>query len=156
MTFDHERILKLIETCTDADKLRRIAANARKHGDQAVAVAADRRLYEILPSEKAGSLEYDVWRSIHALEGSLTNERGKTTRLSRTRQKIAKVGELQTVNDLVVVAKKPSEGFSMLIERGMPELTFEAVALRHPDRFEKTTLIAAAERLRAVGVEPTA
>lgn len=142
-----ERALKAIESSSDPKGLRQIATNARKRGELTVARAADIRLYEILPSEKPGSFEYDVWRSIYALEGTLTNERGKTTRLGRTRQKIARVGELQTVNDLIVGTKKPSEGFTMLIERGMPELTFEAVALRHPDRFNRITLDAASRRL---------
>ncbi|MBD9640885.1 hypothetical protein IB277_31795 [Ensifer sp. ENS07] len=148
-----ERVLKMIETCVDPKSLRQIAANARQKGEMAVARVADLRLYEILPSEKPGSFEHDVWRSIHALEGTLTNERGKTTRLGRTRQKIARVGELETVKSLIVGAKKPSEGFSMLIERQMPELTFEAVALRHPDRFDDTMLNSAAVRLRSVGIE---
>jgi hypothetical protein len=145
-----ERALRLIENLTDAQSLRQLAANARKKGALTVARAADLRLYEILPSEKPGSFEYDVWRSIHALEGTLTNERGKTTRLGRTRQKIARVGELETVKDLIVGTKKPSDGFNMLIERRMPELTFEAVALRHPDRFEQLVLESASERLSAV------
>lgn len=142
-----ERILKMIENSIDPKALRQIAENARKKGQLTVARAAELRLYEILPSEEPGSFEHDVWRSIHALEGTLTNERGKTTRLGRTRQKIARVGELETVKDLIVGTRKPSEGFRMLIERQMPELTFEAVALRHPDRFDRIALDAAAERL---------
>ncbi|MGO8390546.1 hypothetical protein ACC760_07290 [Rhizobium ruizarguesonis] len=148
-----ERVLKMIGTCVDPKSLRQIAANARQKGELGVARVADLRLYEILPSERPGSFEHDVWRSIHALEGTLTNERGKTTRLGRTRQKIARVGELETVKSLIIGARKPSEGFSMLIERQMPELTFEAVALRHPDRFDDTMLDSAAARLRSVGVE---
>lgn len=150
-----ERALKAIESSSDPKGLRQIATNARERGELTVARAADVRLYEILPSEKPGSFEYDVWRSIYALEGTLTNERGKTTRLGRTRQKIARVGELQTVHDLIVGTKKPSEGFTMLIERGMPELTFEAVALRHPDRFDQMTLDAASRRLKSISVAPS-
>lgn len=148
-----ERALKMIESSTDPKALRQLAANARKKGELTVARAADLRLYEILPSEKPGSFEHDVWRSIHALEGTLTNERGKTTRLGRTRQKIARVGELETVKDLIVGTKKPSEGFTMLIERQMPELTFEAVALRHPDRFDQVALDVASERLKTVNAD---
>ncbi|WP_027168259.1 hypothetical protein [Mesorhizobium sp. WSM3224] len=146
------RAMKMIEGCVDPKSLRQIAANARRKGEQAVARAADLRLYEILPSEKPGSFEHDVWRSIHALEGTLTGERERTTRLGRTRPKIARVGELETIKNLILGAK-PSEGFFMLIERQMAELTFEAVALRHPERFDDSVLDAAAARLRSVGIE---
>lgn len=144
------RAFQTIEGCTDPKSLRQIAANARNKGELAVARAADLRLYAILPSEAPGTFEYDVWQSIHALEGTLSAERAKTTRLGRTRQKIARVGEYETIKDLILGAK-PSEGFFMLIERQMGELTFEAVALRHPDRFDETALNAAAARLQSVG-----
>ncbi|QYE37044.1 hypothetical protein KZX46_21045 (plasmid) [Polymorphobacter sp. PAMC 29334] len=146
------RALKLIERCTDPKSLRQIAVNARQKKESTVAHAADLRLYEILPAEKPGTFEHDAWRSIHALEGTLTNERGKTTRLGRTRPKIARTDEVETIKDLVLSAS-PSAGFFMLIERHMAELTFEAVALRHADKFDKAVLDAAAKRLRSVGIE---
>lgn len=146
------RALQMIEQCADPKSLRQIAANARAKGELAVAHAADLRLYSILPAEAPGTFEHDVWQSIHALEGTLTVERGKTTRLGRTRQKISRVGELDTIKDLVL-ATKPSEGFDMLVERQMGDLAFEAVVLRHPDRFDITVLDAAVARLRSVGIE---
>ncbi|WP_454886371.1 hypothetical protein [Sphingomonas oryzagri] len=88
-------------------------------------------------------------QSIHALEGTLTLERAKTTRLGRTRQKIARVGELETIKDLIL-GVKPSEGFFMLVDRQMTNLTFEAVALRHPDRFDKAVIDAATARLQTL------
>lgn len=152
MTDAITRIMKTIEECTDAKKLRQIAINAREKGELTVARAADLRLFAILPSEAPGTLEYDVWQSIHALEGTLSNERGKTTRLARTRQKIKNVGEFATVRDLVL-SSKPSEGFSMLIDRDMAALTFEHVALQHPDRFDSMVLDAASARLLSAGIE---
>jgi hypothetical protein len=144
--------LDYIATCRDPDKLRQISANAQKQGNEAVREAARRRLYEVLPAEQPGTLEYEVWQSIHALEDTLSDERGQTIRLSRTRQKIKRDTEAQTVADLIL--KRASEGFHMLVERNLPELTFEAVALKHPDRFEDHVLEAALVRLREVGYQP--
>lgn len=101
-----------------------------------------------------GSLETDVWRSIRALEAVLGREKGKTIRLSRTRPKIGRNGERNTVRDLVL-AKRASEGFSMLIDRRMGNRTFEAVALRHPDRFDEAVSAAAKVRLQAANVAPS-
>ena len=141
-----QRMLSFIATCDDPAKLRQICANARSKGNQEVEDAASLRLYEILPAAQPGSFEHDVWKSIHALEHSLATERGRTTRLQRTRNSIAEKGEVRTVASLLL-KKQASEGFGMLIERGMPELTFEALALRHPSRFSPAELEAARARL---------
>jgi hypothetical protein len=152
MTDAVARALELIAKCNDPKQLRQIASNAHIRGEEQVRRAAMLRLYEVQPSEKKGTLEYDVWQSIYALEGELSHERGKTTRLSRTRQKIARDGERGTVADLVL--GKVSEGFRMLVERDMPELTFEAVALRHANRFDEPVLASANQRLRDSGYDP--
>ncbi|HYG29543.1 MAG TPA: hypothetical protein VD887_04940 [Allosphingosinicella sp.] len=148
------RALAFIAACTDPKQLEQMVRNARRQNDAEIARAAELRLYKVMPAARQGTLEHDVWQSIHALEGSLTAERGKTTRLARTRQKIGRDGEQRTVADLV--SGKPADGFTMLIERDMPELTFEAVALRHRDRFDAETLSAAEKRLAAHGYQPPA
>lgn len=149
-----QRALDFVAKCNDPRQLRQMASNARRQGEEEVRRAAQRRLYEVLPSEKPGTLEYDVWQSIYALEGELSDERGKTTRLSRTRQKIARDGEEGTVADLVL--GKVSEGFRMLVERELPELTFEAVALRHARCFDRRVISAAEQRLKEAGYDPLA
>jgi len=145
------RALELIAGCDDPDKLKRMAANARRLGEAEIERAASLRLYTVLPSAEPGTLEHDVWRSIHALEGALKDERGRTTLLGRTRQKIARDGERRTVADLV--RGKASDGFRMLMDRGMVDHTFEAVALRHQTLFEDEVISAAADRLRAAGAD---
>lgn len=146
-----KRALARINLCADPKQLRQMAANALEQDQHIVRHAAELRLYAILPAEKPGTLEYDVWRSIFALEGALSAERGKTTRLARTRQKIARDGEHRTVADLVV--GKASDGFQKLLERNMPELTFEAVALRHAERFDDEITAAAKARLVGAGFD---
>lgn len=145
--------LARIAGCNDPKALRQIAINALAKSEAKVWRAAQLRLYDVLPSAKPGTLEYDVWRSIFALEGELKVERKRSTLLSRTRQKIKRDGEHGTVRYLILGA--PSEGFRMLIDRDLPRLTFEAVALRHAERFEQHVLDAAETRLREAGLEPT-
>lgn len=149
----NQRELDYIASCDDAKKLRQIAKNARSKGNLDVERAASLRLYSVLPVEEPGTLEHDVQQSIHALEHSLSNERGKTTRLQRTRNSIAEFGEQKTLAKLLLKSK-PSEGFAMLLERGMPERTFEAVALRHASRFSELELESARTRLLAAGQLP--
>lgn len=142
--------LQLVERCSDPKDLERIAKNALRHGQDSVRHAALLKLYAVSPAAKPGTLEHDVWQSIFALEGALKDERGKTVLLSRTRQKIKRDGERRTVADLVLGTV--SDGFQMLIERGMPELTFEAVARRHPREFDDEVLSAADARLQKFGI----
>jgi len=143
------RAFELVAKSDDPKKLKIIAKNAAALGATELVRAAELRLFDIMPAEAPGTLEHDVWRSIFALESVLTSERNKTTRLGRTRPKIARVGELETVRDLVL-ATKPSEGFEMLVQRRMIGLTFEAVALRHRDNFDERTLAAASMRLQGL------
>ncbi len=129
----------------DPAKLKQMVVNARRLGNAEVERAASLKLYSVLPSAEPGTLEHDVWRSIHALEDALSSERGRTTMLGRTRQKIARVGEQKTVADLIL--GHASDGYRMLIDRDMVDLTFEAVALRHPGRFDADVLDGAIARL---------
>ena len=121
-----------------------MATNARAQGADAVERAALLKLYAVMPSSMTFGKACTRWKTLEIIY------RGKTTLLARTRQKLAKDGELKTVSDLVT--GKPSAGFQMLLDRGMPELTFEAVALRHIDRFGPTVLEAAKKRLSAAGL----
>lgn len=131
---------------SDVAKLRNWIDNATRQGETALADVARRRLYTLGVKHPAGSFEHEVWVSIHALEDALSAEKGKTTRLARTRQKISRSGEHRTVVDLIL-AKEPSDGFTQLVDRHMQDLLFEAVALRHPDRFEAEVLQAAQARI---------
>jgi hypothetical protein len=146
------RALGQIEALTDPAKVRALMHNARRLGSALVEKAAFRRLVALLPQEEPGTLDHGFWASIHATEEMLRERRGKTVRLSRTRQKIGRVGVHRMVVDLVT-SPKPSEGFAMLMDLGAPELTAEAVVLRHRDLFDTATVEAAERRLGAAQVD---
>lgn len=149
---DHKKVLASIAVATDPAKLRKLRENAQRLGAPEVEEAAFKRLIEILPGEAPGSIEHDFWKTIHAFEEILREERGKTVRLSRTRQKIDRVGVMQTLIDFAI-SKTPTDGFNMLIERGLPELTGEALVLKHRENFEPAVLAAAKSRLEAAAVD---
>ena len=149
---DHAKILEFIARCNEPDKLRALIKNARDQGGILVADAAFRKLVSLVPSERPGTIEHDFWQTVHAFEYVLAEERGRTTRLTRTRQKVAKVGVRQTLKDWAL-SGKDTEGFKMLLERGMAELTGEAIVLRHAPSFEPLVVEAARERLSQAGVD---
>ncbi|OJF99384.1 hypothetical protein [Pararhizobium antarcticum] len=146
----HAKLIELISVCTDIGKLQNWVRNAEREGVPEIADAARRRIIEVeaLKSKDSSSdsMVLDFWKSIFALEFALSEERGKTTRLNRTRQKIARVGVLKTLADLAL-QPTASEGYFLLRERGMLDMSAEAVVLRFPDRFGPDVLIAARRRL---------
>ena len=146
------RMFEFVSSCDDPAKLRTIIENARARGGTELADAALRRLVSITPSESPGTLEHDFWRTVHTFEYVLTEERGQTIRLSRTRQKVDRVGVSQPLIDWALDSKK-TVGFRMLLERDMAEFTGEAIVLRHPDEFEPDVVAAARTRLEEEGVD---
>ena len=121
-------------------------ANARRRGASDIYDAAFHRLISVQPAAQVGTIAHDVWRTIYAFEELLKEERGKTVRLSRTRQKIQRVGETRTVIDLVLKTT-PSEGFNMLRERDLLELSFEALVVARASDFPSDVVDAARDRL---------
>ena len=115
---DPSKMLAFVAQCDDVGKLKSLLKNARDRGKSALADAAFRKLISLVPSERPGTVEHDFWQTIHAFEYILTDERERTTRLSRTRQKIARVGVVQTLRDWAL-SDKETDGFRMLLDRGM-------------------------------------
>jgi hypothetical protein len=136
---------------TQAEALQ-FMKNAERLGRRDLYQTAFRRYCEL--SGVAGNADVlrDVLRAISAFELLMTERNGKTTRASRTRQKLGRDRPIKLVADL---AQKPtpSEGFVTLVENGMADLTFEYIAIRHPDQFGEDVIAAAKRRLASAGVE---
>jgi hypothetical protein len=141
-----------IATCESVAELKNWRDNARKLGHPEVEEAAFRRLASRVPQELVGSIEHDFWTTINAIELILSDERGKTIRLSRTRQKVGRVGVVATLRDWATSAKE-TDMFRELLERDMPEFTGEAIVLRHHKLFTELERTAANQRLIDAGVD---
>ncbi|MCF6316327.1 MAG: hypothetical protein L3J30_08600 [Marinosulfonomonas sp.] len=148
----NDKLIAIINSETDPEKLRNWIRNARKQQADDVEQAAIQRLIEINAltnhDDPNDSLVLDFWKSITALEFALSDERGKTIRLARTRQKISRVGVKKTLEDLAVSAKA-SDGYFLLRDRGMLDMSAEAVVLRHSALFDDEIIKAAQSRLDA-------
>jgi len=135
----------------DVQSARNYLANVKRLGRSDLYPAAFRRLCELSSGAYDDPVVFEFWRASIALEEILRDARGKTVRLGRTRPKIKQVGELRTIEDLVL-AKKESEGFRLLVEHGLGDLTAECIVSRNPDRFPKEVVTAARTCLEAAGV----
>jgi hypothetical protein len=125
--------------------------NVRRLGRDDLYPDAFRRLVHLTGQPDDDPLVLDFWRAIAAAEEVLRQERGKTIRLARTRQKIARVGVHQTVADLAM-AKTASDGFAILTQAGLGDLTAEYLVVKHADRFGEDVIAAARTRLVDSGI----
>jgi hypothetical protein len=144
MSYDPTRI-------ATAEEARTYLANVRRAGREDLVPAAFRRLCELTGQDDTDPLVADFWRAIAAAEEVLRQQRGKTVRLARTRQKITRVGVHKTVEDLVL-ASKPSDGFAILADAGLGDLTAEYLTAKHAERFSPEVVAAARTRLAAAGI----
>ena len=154
-----QKVLDAIENCSDIKKLQNWINNAKKSNNSIVETAAFNRLVKVAPNANnkqdivynENSVEYDFWKTIHAFEQILKEEKGKTIRLARTRQKVKRIGEIAIIKEWSISPER-SDGFKMLVERNRPELLGEAIAIRHPDVFSQEIIDLAKEKLEAAGI----
>jgi len=129
-----------------AEDARAYLNNVRRLGRTDLYPSAFRRLCELEGNDHGGALVVDFWRAVAAAEQVLREQRGKTVRLARTRQKVERVGVHKTVEDLAL-SKKPSDGFAILTGAGLGDLTAEYLVLKYQGRFSAEALAAAKVRL---------
>ncbi|MCF6118422.1 hypothetical protein L2449_16210 [Mesorhizobium muleiense] len=149
MTEAEKKALLHIATETDAAALLQIARNARGKSPT-VEKAALRRLTEVSAKHTPGTVEHACWQMVHAVEALRRLDGRKVARMHRMRPKIEKDGE---IGALEYCALKKTVGFDEVMDYGTPELTAEAIVLRHPIHFSPAALAAARARLEQKGVQ---
>jgi hypothetical protein len=143
MTDDEKKAIAQAEVLQDPKKLRQMIRNA-KGKSQAVEAAAFRRLVTIMTGHEAGTVQHDCWSMVETIEELRRAAGRKVSRMHRMRPKIAKDGEIAA---LEYCALNETAGFAEIMAFGRPDLTAEAIVLRHPSHFSAEALVAARTRL---------
>ena len=148
---DEQRALDYIASCSDPDKIRSIARKAHGKSDH-VEKAALRRIVEIESKGTSGTVEFDCWKMILAVEEIRRQVRGRRSPMNRLRPKIAREGERAALEYL---ALHESDGFKEVLAYGMPELSAEAIVIRHgAPAFSDKAIASARARLEDAGFDP--
>lgn len=134
-----------IAQMTDRQDLKNLMENARRLGREDVYWAAFKRFCALEGLIYDDPLTRDFYNVLNAYEALLTQKHGRTTKAARTRQKLARVGVEQCLIDWALGA--PTEGFKLLIEKGLPELTAEYLVVKYSKRFPEEAVSAARARL---------
>jgi hypothetical protein len=140
-----EDIIKKLKTPAECIQL---AKNVRERNPN-LAREARRRAVELraISHGQSNELELELLKAVYAYEEVLTEKNKRTTRASRTWQMITRHGIIGAAERAVNRKIEPT-GYTVLIEMGMPDLTFESVIVRHPDAFSQEVVSRAKARLK--------
>ena len=140
------------------DECRTIMQRARDRNLPDVYNAAFSRFCELTGranDDPSDPLIADFYKTLAAYEQLLTEKNERNTIASRTRQKIANKGVHQSLIEWTR-GKTETNGFKLLVDRGMPEYTGEYLVVRYSDRFPEDVIALALERLKAHNIAPPA
>ena len=124
------------------------AKNAENLGRPDLAREAKRRAIEIRAAEfgARSEAENEAIQAIYAYEELLAKKNGKRTRASRTWQMIGRHGIIEAV-ERAVKRESETQGYTALVEMGLEDFAFEAVVLRHPERFTDEAVTKSRQRM---------
>jgi hypothetical protein len=142
--------MEWIAKCVDLSRLREGMKNAKARQRMDIYWQAFRRLCEIEGLNYDSPLEREFYSTLAAYEELLSEKNGKTTKASRTRQKLRRTGVIQCLEDWAI-ANTPTDGFKLLIDAGLIELTGEYMVLKYPAHFSDKARERARQRLEQAG-----
>ncbi len=141
------------ETLDDPKLVRNLLVNAQRANREDLVLKCQVRLAQLEGKRYQTALEQEFWAAVRAAEELASAKNGRTTRLTRTRQKAARAGIKRCLEDWAFHSGT-TQGFDILVDGGHPELTGEAIVLRHSQEFSPEAVAAARERLVKHGVDP--
>lgn len=120
------------------------AKNAIERGRPDLAIDARKRAIELRVDAYGANtiVERECMRAVFAYEQVLFEKHGKKQQARRTRDMIERLGIIAAV-ERAIGRPVDTLGYETLKDLGLDKFTFEAVVLRHPDKFsEKSVEIA--------------
>jgi hypothetical protein len=138
---------EIIQKLKTPEECMQLANNVRDTNPD-LAREALRRAVELRAASHSikSTVELELWKALYAYEEVLSEKNKRRTRATRTRQMVARYGIIGAV-ERIVNRKIEAMGYKVLVERGLIDLTFEAVIVRHPDKFRQEVVARAKERL---------
>jgi hypothetical protein len=141
--------LKTVDDC------RRVMERATKQGRPEVYSAVFKRQCELVGLQNEDPddpLVRRFYETLAAYEQLLTEKNNKKTLAGRTRQKIANKGVHQSLIDWAS-GKVETNGFHLLVEKGLPEHTAEYVVMQFDHSFPPEVVELARNRLLSHGIQ---
>ena len=132
-----------------ADDLRTLMANAKRLGRDDVWRDAFRRLCVLEGADQTDPLHRDFYEMLAAYEHLLSERNARATRATPTRLKAKNKGVVHLLEEWAM-SKTPTEGYELLVAKGMPELTGEHLVLKYPEQFSAEAIAAAKARVEPV------
>ena len=141
-------VLRTLKEC------RIVMGRAQDKGLHDIYKSVFRRYCDLAGNEHddpADPLIRDFRETLAAYEQLLTEKNERTTLASRTRQKIKNKGVYQSLIEWTR-GKVETNGFKLLVEKGLPEYTGEYLVLKYAERFPEDVVQLAIKRLDEHGI----
>jgi predicted glycosyltransferase len=138
--------MKDIATYESVSDLKKLRENAIRMGRDDVLDQIFKRICELEGRTFQPGIERDFHEVLSAYEQILSEKNGRNQLAHRTRQKLKNKGLMQCLEDWALNSQ-PTEGFKLLVEKGLIELTAEYIVIKHSEHFPEAVVEAAKNRL---------
>jgi hypothetical protein len=142
-----EQMDERIQQLKTPEECMQLAINVQDKNPD-LAREARRRAVELRAASHGikSAVELELLKALYAYEEVLSEKNKRRTRASRTWQMIDRHGIIVAA-ERAVNRKIEATGYKVLVAMGLHDLTFEAVIVRHPDKFSQEVVARAKERL---------
>ncbi len=140
-----------IAQLTDKTSLNNLMEYATRLGREDIYRAAFKQLCSLSTIDINDPLERDFQKVLAAYEALLKEKNGRNTRATYFRRKVDNKGLIDALTEWALGGE--TEGFNLLIEKGMAELTAEYLLILHPEQFPENAVTAARKRLGDAGTK---